>query len=256
MLGRRQFEHGRAAQVLEAAGEADRAAVHLLQTEPGADPSVVERFRSAAARALRRGAPPAALILLRRALTEPPTQPDRAGVLLETGRAARLAGDPSAVRYLDEAHEQVNDAASRAEAARELAIALIVTGDVKRAAAVLEKAIEALPPDAREDRLRLEAELLTASVYDHELASRAGERIDRLVPRISGDTPGERLLLAGAAYHRMLSGLGTAGEVAALALRASAGGLIVEEQATESAFSAAYAAVCLVFTDGTMKRTV
>jgi ATP/maltotriose-dependent transcriptional regulator MalT len=47
----------------------------------------------------------------------------------------------------------------------------------------------------------------------------------------------------------MLSGLGTAVEVATLARRAAAGGLIVEEQATESALSAAYAAVCLVFTD-------
>lgn len=247
--GRRQFDHSRAAQVLEAAGEPDRAAVHLLQTEAGADPSVVARLRSAAARALCRGAPPTALILLRRALTEPPTESDRADVLLETGRAARLAGDPSAVRYLDEAHKQVNDAARRAEAARELAAALTTTGDVKHAAAVLEEAINALPPDAGEDRLRLEAELLTASVYDHELATRAGERIDRLVRRIRGETPGERLLLAAAAYQRMLSGLGTASEVAALALRAATGELIVAEQATEFALGAGFAAVCLVFTD-------
>ena len=247
--GRRQFEHGRAAEVLEAAGEPDRAAVHLVQTEPGGDPSVVERLRCAAARALRRGAPRAALMLLRRALTEPPPESDRPGVLLETGRAARLAGDPSAARYLYEAHEHFNERARRAEAARELATALTAAGDVKHAAAVLERAIEALPPDASEDRLRLEADLLIASVYDHELASRAGERIDPLVPRLCGETPGERLLLAGAAYHRLLSGRGTAAEVATLALRAATGGLILKEQAAESALSAAYAPVCLVFTE-------
>jgi DNA-binding CsgD family transcriptional regulator len=247
--GRRQFEHGRAARVLEAAGEPDRAAVHLAQTEPGADPSVVERLRSAAARALRRGAPGTALTLLRRALAEPPTESARPGVLLETGRAARLAGDTSAVRYLDEAHEQAGDLSSRVEAARELATALTANGDMKQAAAVLEKAIEALPRGASEEQLRLEAELLTASVYDHDLASHAGVRIDHLVSRLRAETPGERLLLAGAAYHRLLSGRGTAGEVATLALRAAVGGLIVSEQAPESAFSAAYAPVCLVFTD-------
>ena len=91
-IGRRGAAHRRAAEVLdrEPAG-ADRAAVHLLSTEPAGNAWVVERLQAAAERALARGASDAAVGLLERALREPSDDPT---VLRALGRAERLAGDP------------------------------------------------------------------------------------------------------------------------------------------------------------------
>ncbi len=63
---RRASDHGRAARLLAADdAPADAVAAHLLLTEPSGDPAVAA-LRAAAAEALGRGAPPAAVAYLRR----------------------------------------------------------------------------------------------------------------------------------------------------------------------------------------------
>lgn len=246
--GRRSLMHSRAAAILEAAGEPDRGAIHLLATEATGASSVVERLRAAAGRALGRGAPEAALALLRRAYEEPPASDERADTLLELGRAARLAGDADAVPYLRDALNDSTSPPARVVAARELAAALTTAGDVEAAATVLRRAADALPASRTEERFMLEAELLTASTFDDGLARRAADRIEHLLPSVSGRTPAERVLLAGAAFHRVAAGTGTGDEVAALAERAIADFLIVEEQSAAS-LHPTLAAACLMFTD-------
>ena len=246
--GRRGLDHARAAAILEAAGEPNRAAVHLLATEPTGDASVVERLRAAARHAAEGGAPAAGVALLRRALYEPPPNGQRAGTLLELGGAARLAGDTDAVDYLRDALGRATDLRDRVDAARELSAALITAGDVEGAAKVLGRTADALPGDAREDRFLLEAELLTASTFDDGLARQAADRIERLLPDVSGRTAAERVLLAGAAFHRLAAGTGSGAKVAELTERAIADFLIVEEQSAASLYLQ-MAVASLVFID-------
>ena len=246
--GRRGLDHARAATILEAADQPDRAAVHLLATEPTGDAAVVDRLRAVARHALDRGAPEEALALLRRALDEPPPAGERPGTLLELGRAARLAGHVQAIAYLREALERAPDLPGRVEAARELGAALTTAGDVEGAVTVLGGTADALPDDASEERFVLEAELLTASTFDDSLAPQAADRIERLLPRVSGGTPAERVLLAGAAFHRLAAGKGTGAEVAGLAERAVVDSRIVEEQSAASLYPT-LAVASLLFTD-------
>jgi len=169
-------------------------------------------------------------------------------MLLELGRAARLAGDEQAIAYLRDALQRATDLPGRVEAARELGAALTSAGDVEDAVTVLGRAADALPDHASEDRFMLEAELLTASTFDDGLAEQAADRIERLLPLVGGRTPAERVLLAGAAFHRLAAGTGTGAEVAELAERAIVDFLIVEEQSAASLYPT-LAAACLLFTD-------
>ena len=101
---RRDRAHRRAAELLAAdPARADEVAVHLLRTEPAGSPWVAEALCAAADRALARGAPNAAVVLLGRALEEPPAE-RRGAVLAALGRAERHAGrTEDAVRHLREA---------------------------------------------------------------------------------------------------------------------------------------------------------
>jgi hypothetical protein len=225
--GRRAAYHARTARLLDSeGGDADRAAVHLLAAEPAADPSVVDRLRAAADRALARGAPEAAAALVRRAMAEPPPREARTATLLELGRAERLAGDPNAVAHLRLALDEATDLL-RYQAARELATALAMGARVEEAAALLEGVIA--NATERETVLVLEADLFGLSQASDALAGRVALRLERICEGIRGDTPGERLVLAASVFHRTFLGLGTAEEAAALAHRALGGGLLMSE---------------------------
>ena len=99
----REAMHARAAGAAAAAGDTERAAAHLLATPGTGDEGAVRALREAAAAASARGAADAAATLLRRALAEPPPQPDHAQVLLETGLAETFVADSRAVGRLAEA---------------------------------------------------------------------------------------------------------------------------------------------------------
>ena len=104
--GERALAHAEAARLLERDGaDAERLALHLLRSEPGADPRVAALLRAAAAAATGRGDPGAAAACLRRALDEPPPAADRPGLLLELGIALARERSPAAVPALREAVE-------------------------------------------------------------------------------------------------------------------------------------------------------
>ena len=90
------------------AGE-ERAAEHLLATEPAGDASIARRLVDAARTAARRGAPESAAVLLRRALAEPPPGAERPGLLLELGIAEITAGQAAGEDHLREALDVSGD---------------------------------------------------------------------------------------------------------------------------------------------------
>ena len=201
---RRARAHRRAAELLAAdAARADEAAIHLLRADPAGSPWVVEALCAAGDRALARGAPKAAVALLGRALEEPAAH-RRGAVLMALGRAERHAGrTEEAARHLREAMG-LAPAAERDELARELALALFYHNRHEEAAAVLEAAVAGLEgpaEQARERRLRLEADFAIVSFAHERLIDRGIERLDRAAAELRGDTAAERALLALRAYR-------------------------------------------------------
>ena len=88
---RRGLEHARAARLLFDLGAwPERIAAQLMPAPPRADAWVVERLREAAAIAVERGAPEAALSHLQRAQAEPPAPELRSALTLELGAAAEF----------------------------------------------------------------------------------------------------------------------------------------------------------------------
>ncbi|MDQ3647724.1 MAG: LuxR C-terminal-related transcriptional regulator [Actinomycetota bacterium] len=225
--GRRSADHARAARLLDAEGrDPDRAAAHLKVTEPAGERWVVERLRAAGERALARGAPEAAVTLLRRALAEPPPHAKAAAVMIALGRAELLAGEETAVARLREALASAQDASLRAEAAREFARALTEEGRPDEAVQVLERAIGGT--NDRETALYLEVNLLAFGQYSPALAVQVADRVEHTEGML-GNTPAERLALAATALHRTFGGLVSGEEVATLALRALGDGRLLGE---------------------------
>ncbi len=202
---RRASAHRRAAVLLDAdPARADEAMVHLLRADPAGDPWAVERLCAAAARALDRGAPDAAVALLERALAEPAGDA-RGEVVAGLGRAHRRLGhNIQAVEYFAQA-QACSDRGTREALARERAWTLAECDRSREGAAVLEAAIadlEGPEEEVREARLRLEADFSTVAFAGDSLAARGIERIERAAGGVTGATPAERAVLAGAAYAR------------------------------------------------------
>ncbi|WP_329572624.1 ATP-binding protein [Kitasatospora sp. NBC_01266] len=99
--GVRTGMHGVAATQIENAGLGLLlASRHLLETQPEGDPQTVLKLRRAAGEHLAIGAPEAAQRCLRRALSEPPPDRDRAELLFELGCSALLTSPASTVNQL------------------------------------------------------------------------------------------------------------------------------------------------------------
>jgi len=175
--------HARAAGLLAGAGASDeRIAAQIAGPTPIGDASRVELLRRVAADALVRGAPAAAVALLRRALAEPPPPAARAGVLLDLGLAQYRSGAAEAAEHLAAAVELITEPELLATSVRWLAIALTMSGDPDRAVEALESAIPVVEPHHRELSLVLEAELAA-----HAQARGAAPRA-----RARGGTPAGR----------------------------------------------------------------
>jgi DNA-binding CsgD family transcriptional regulator len=109
--GMRAMAHARAAALFEADGaDTELVGLHLLRSEPDADPHAVAVLRAAAASAAGRGATDTAAGFLRRALAEPPPAAGRAALLLDLGLALASERDEDAVAVLHQAVAQAGDA--------------------------------------------------------------------------------------------------------------------------------------------------
>jgi DNA-binding CsgD family transcriptional regulator len=220
----------RAAALLSEAGEsAEAVSLHLLATEPGGRPEVVELLRQAAHAAGSRGAPDAAVAFLRRAMSEPPPPNQRGAILTELGAAELMSGAPEAVGHMSEAMELAEDAGQRAAAARWLGQGLVLSGRPEEAIQVIGDAASDLPDDSELAHL-LEGDMFVAGYVNLAARRRAIARYP--TPRHLAETGGAPLLAAAANETALTDG--PAEEAANMALRALDGGRLLREQGPES----------------------
>jgi DNA-binding CsgD family transcriptional regulator len=183
--GMRAMAHARAAALLEGDGaDAELVGLHLLRSEPDANPHAVTALRAAAASASGHGAPDTAAGYLRRALAEPPPAGARAALLLDLGLSLASVRDKAAVAVLREAVAQAEDAGqpiepdqpSRATAALLSAGVLGVWAHHDSACEVVLAGLSAPGGDPLVAE-RLEAELFANSWASASTAQSAWERI-------------------------------------------------------------------------------
>jgi len=224
--------HAQAARLLSNRGASKaRIAAQLMACDPAGSEWVVDRLREAADEALARGSPRSAAELLRRALAEPPRDSALRDVLVELGLAERLARQAGeAIEHLSLALERTDEPVARGAVSRSLAAALTVGGRPVESIRVLERAIDALPENGRELRLRAEAEIQAMGLFDPAASRLASAR------RLEGidfdpDEPGGRPLLAAIALPAAKSG--PVADAARIALAACADGQLLSESGSE-----------------------
>jgi DNA-binding CsgD family transcriptional regulator len=213
--------HARAAQLLRArAAGPERIALHLLHTPPAGDAGVTVELRDAASLALRRGAPTAAVALLRRALAEPPPPGEVAELLLALGEAEYSLGQGArAAEHLEAARRAARHPSLEGRAL----LMLSQTGEwgglegMRRLRPLLADAVVRVEPVDRELALRMRAGLLAlpgrgdAELHDART----------LAAGLAGDTPGEAILLSSLAFALTWAGA-SAADVADVAERSAA----------------------------------
>jgi DNA-binding CsgD family transcriptional regulator/tetratricopeptide (TPR) repeat protein len=139
-------DHIRAARLLADDGaSADAVAAHLLLAEPGGDEWAVAELRSAAAEALGRAAPAAAVSYLRRALREPPPKRDRLAVSRELGNALLRADDPEGIEVLRAVRSALEDPIERGAIATEVSVSLAFRRPGSEGVGLLEESLEEIP---------------------------------------------------------------------------------------------------------------
>ena len=167
-----------------------------MRGEPADDPAVVEALRAAAREALADGAPPSAVRLLRRALSEPPGPELRAILIGELGEAEALARDPAAVGHLEEALERSTDPRATVRLSIALGALLVWVGRPLEAHQVVASAIERLPDLSP---LALRVALETVGVAIASLDRRLIAEVQRRLPELH-----ELAVQAGSAGHALL----------------------------------------------------
>ena len=180
--GRRSMLHAEAARLLAGEGAGPEAfGLHLLHTEPAADPATVRVLVEAAKLASTRGAPQAAAAFLRRALAEPPAAEALSGVQLELGLALVAYLQPDAYDHLAAALTVAAPGRPRAEAALRGARALGLSGWFERAVVLCRQGLAETTDVPADLRARLEAELVAAGWLQRSTiaASRALARAPR-----------------------------------------------------------------------------
>ena len=184
----RQRLHHTAATILRERGAPPgQIAAQAMHTDPEADPTVVALLRDAASNALALGDPSRAATLLARALEEPPTEDERAGLLLELGQARARAGAPEAIAPLSEIVENGQDPATVAAAAIELSSMLLFAGRAADGAAILRRARERLPAEEPECE-QLEVALLGISCT----SASARREVDAMIGELRAPDPSAR----------------------------------------------------------------
>jgi DNA-binding CsgD family transcriptional regulator len=223
----RALMHARAAAVLRESGApADQVAAHLLSMPRRGEAWVVDVLEEAARTAARRAAPESAVAYLTRALEEPPTAERRGAILLELGTAGTNTYGPLAIEHLREAYDLLDDPADRATAAFLLARTLMFAGDPEDAAAFARQAAEELPAEVGGQREAVEAVELLAVYFGADVEG-AADRLRAMHGRDFGDSAGERMLAATAAYAAMTDG-GPRERAVELALHAMEGGTLLQ----------------------------
>jgi class 3 adenylate cyclase/tetratricopeptide (TPR) repeat protein len=205
----RVLAHRRAAELLHAGGaEPERVAAHFDLVAPAGDTFVVETLRSAADRALVRGAPDAAVRYLRRALAEPPAEETRIEALCELGLAEQRVDLAAAAEHLAQALESIDTPLRRARIALELGRALFRLNRGPEAVRVLEDAVERLGEEEPELRQMLEAELINSAGFDSAVIEVSRERRARIDETALVGDVGRAVMVATLRYFDARRGVG------------------------------------------------
>ncbi len=201
----RALLHERAAGMLRRQGAAaEQVAVHLMAAPLRGDAHTVELLRAAARTATSRGAPESAVLLLRRALEEPPVGDALTAVLVELGMAETLVDGPAGVGHLSEAFVRLDDDRERARLAMAIARIHVFVSPPGVATEFAAAAAAALPAGLDDERQGLLA-LRRITAFMHglpDIGYRAGPE-----PEISGDGEGARMLAAVLGYERLRDGV-------------------------------------------------
>jgi tetratricopeptide (TPR) repeat protein len=232
-VGRRRYQHRRAADLLDGAVRPEVVAAHLLECEPNGNQHSASVLRRCGARAMARGAPESAVRYLARAVAERADRDSLGTLVRELGVAEARLGRAEALEHLEEALALATTAADECAATAELALALAGRGRWADAATTLEDGIGALGGADHELELRLIGELCAIGQLELSFASRVAERLHAVAPALAGRTPGERLVLASYAHLRSNENAGP-DELAELAQRALGDGLLLAEQSADS----------------------
>jgi DNA-binding CsgD family transcriptional regulator len=195
--------HARAAELL--ADDRERAALHLLHVPPRGDSLTAEILHDAGRRALDRAAPDAAIVLLRRALAEPPAEGQAGALHLTLGQALALDLDEGgiAVAAFEQALVTAQAAEDRVAAATGIGRIRLKGGDLDGALAAIAQARETLQEESLVVRLEAERILAlrsTSRAIDHaELAA-----LERRAAAIGGES--HRAILGILAIEEIVSG--------------------------------------------------
>ena len=202
--------HATAAELLRARGAGpERIALQLLHAAPRGDAQVVRELRQAAVHAQQRGGATTAVVLLERALAEPPPARLRGDLLTELGRAELATASLSAaMEHLLEAHRCATDPRARALAITLLSTSMLADRDERRQiVAMAESALPEVEPLDADLALRLRALLALEGRVDDP-------------PQLAGATAAEASFLGHLVFARMLPDA-SAAEIADIAQRAS-----------------------------------
>lgn len=221
-----------AARLLHEEGhDVEEVATLLVGADASAQDWVVDTLRRAAAAATARGAPGAAVPYLRRALLEAPgRQPPE--VLLELGGCELLVGDPAALDTLRRALDAAHSDAQVTAAGLALGRALTEAGLCGEALTALRLARSRLAEPEADAGLRLDMEAVTLWRLDFSTLAEVDRVLSRYVPPES-DRAVDKLVMAHLSMEQVRRP-GTAADAAALARRALADGMLLQDQSPES----------------------
>ena len=226
----REAGHAVAARLLiEAHGEPERIAAHLLLAAPARDPAAVTALRDAARSAASRGAADSAVAYLRRALAEPPPEGERTQLLLQLGAVELLVDGSAAADHLAEAHAAIADPVLRAQTAALLGAELFYLHRLDASNDVLRRALADLGGADPELERILQAGLIGNGIFHPPLDGRMTRRLDEVRERPTAGTLGEKMLLALLAFYDARAGA-PAAETVPLARRAIAGDTLLKAE--------------------------
>ena len=237
--GERSAAHRRAAALLaQADASAERICAHALMCVPAADQHVVAWLRDGARRALASSAPEAAARLLLRALEEPPLAEASQELDMELGQALMGFDNDAAAASFAQAASGPSEK-WRLPAERWLGHSLALAGHLAESVAAFDRAIE-LAGDDTETVLHLIGSRDQFALWMAEDPFRGVRRreLHERAAVLTGDTPGERRLLASAALSVVHSGAMPVAASLELARRGGAGARLTDPEGFEAAGAA------------------
>src|SRR5262249_15005954 len=141
-----------------------------------------------------------------------------------------------AAEHLKEAHALIDDPIRRAETALQLGRQLYFLRRGEEADAVFTRALDELAGVDSELEVLLEVGLIINEWFVPSRQRRARELLERVRSRLSGETVGEKHLLALVAFHDARAVASSAAATVPLAIRALSGGMLVREEITGAGF--------------------